>query len=42
MSLFLFQLAEQVKFLKKTVVHIAVGTPKRVTQLLDNGKQLYL
>jgi len=36
-----FQLAEQAKFLNKTVVHIAVGTPKRITQLLENGKQLY-
>lgn len=32
-----FKLAEQAKFLKKTVVHIAVGTPKRLTQLLDSG-----
>jgi len=34
----LFQVAEQAKFLNKTVVHIAVGTPNRITQLLDNGE----
>jgi len=38
---FAFQVAEQAKFLNKTVVHIAVGTPNRITQLLENGKQLY-
>lgn len=32
-----FKLAEQAKFLNKTIVHIAVGTPKRITQLLEYG-----
>jgi len=41
-SFFAFQVAEQAKFLNKTVVHIAVGIPSRITQLLENGKQLYL
>jgi len=42
MLCFAFQLTEQAKFLNKTVVHIAVGTPNRITQLLQNGKQLYV
>jgi len=37
-----FQLVEQVKFLNKTIVHIAVGTPNRITQLLEHGKQFCL
>jgi len=41
LSLFFFQIAEQAKFLNKTVVHIAVGTPNRITQLLEHGKQFY-
>jgi len=41
MLAFAFQVAEQAKFLSKTVVQIAVGTPNRMTQLLENGK-LYL
>lgn len=32
-----FKLAEQAKFLNRTVIHIGVGTPNRITQLLDNG-----
>ena len=29
------QVADQLKFLKKSVVHIAVGTPKRIQQILE-------
>jgi protein CMS1 len=32
-----FKLQDQVKFLSKTVVHMAVGTPNRITQLLQSG-----
>lgn len=34
-----FKVAEQVDFLKKNRTGIAVGTPARLMDLLDNGKQ---
>lgn len=33
-----FKVAEQVEFLKKNRTGIAVGTPARLMDLLDNGK----
>lgn len=34
-----FKVAEQVEFLKKNRTGIAVGTPTRLMDLLDNGEQ---
>jgi len=33
-----FKVADQVKYLQKTRVAVAVGTPGRVAKLLENGK----
>ncbi|CAO3630677.1 unnamed protein product [Cunninghamella echinulata] len=32
-----FKMSEQVEFLKSTPIHLAVGTPNRISALVDNG-----
>ena len=39
---FSFQLDEQVKYLKKNVVHLGIGTPNRILKLIEEGTCYFL